>query len=118
MGAKIKNELGKIYIDETVISDIIGISAMECYGLVGMASKSATSGLVELLKRENVSKGVKLQIKEDMLTIDLYIVVQFGTNISTVAQNLRDKIKYSVETIIGIKIDAVNIHVKDVRVQK
>ncbi|PAB58876.1 Asp23/Gls24 family envelope stress response protein [Anaeromicrobium sediminis] len=118
MGAKLKNDLGNIHIDENVISEIIGMSAMECYGLVGMASKSAASGLTELLRRGNMSKGVRIESDGDKLSIDLYIVIQFGTRIGTVAQNVMDKVKYNVETTTGLKVEKVNINVKDVRVQK
>lgn len=118
MVAKLDNKLGSIFIDNEVLGSIAGISAMECYGLVDMSKKSAASGLAELLKRENVSKGVKVRSEKNEIIIDLYVVVEFGTKISTVAKNIIDKVKYNIETITGLKVKQVNINVQGVRVEK
>ncbi|WIF94595.1 Asp23/Gls24 family envelope stress response protein [Caminicella sporogenes] len=117
MAVKLENEYGYIYINSEVISSIAGAAAMECYGLVGMASKSAAGGIVKLLKRENLSKGVKVHIEENYVIIDLFVIVQFGTKISVVAQNIIDKVKYSVEEQIGLKVKKININIEGVRVQ-
>ncbi|MDD2573260.1 MAG: Asp23/Gls24 family envelope stress response protein [Firmicutes bacterium] len=116
MTAKIDNSLGSILISEDVLTNIAGIATMECYGLVGMASKSSADGIVELLKKEYLSKGVKVYTEEDALVIDLCIVVKFGTKISAIAQNIIDKVKYSVETMTGMEVKKVNVNVKGVRV--
>jgi uncharacterized alkaline shock family protein YloU len=116
MTARIDNALGSIFIGEDVLANIAGIATIECYGLVGMASKSSTDGIVELLKKEHLSKGVKVYSEEEKLIIDLYIVVEFGTKISAVAQNIIDKVKYSVETMTGMEVKKVNVNVKGVRV--
>ncbi|MCT4606395.1 MAG: Asp23/Gls24 family envelope stress response protein [Marinisporobacter sp.] len=118
MGALLKNKLGNIIIDHEVIASIAGAAAMECYGLVGMSKKSKTSGITELLKRENQNKGVKVSSKENEVIIDLYIVVEFGTRISTVAQNIIDKVKYNIEISTGLKVKQVNINIQGVRVEK
>lgn len=117
MTAKIENEYGSITVSDEVLANIAGIATMECYGLVGMASKSSADGIVELLRREHLSKGVKVYTEEEnSLVIDLYIVVEFGTRISTVAQNIIDKVKYTVETMTGMKVKKVNVNVQGVRV--
>lgn len=118
MAANLNNELGNIFIDNEVLASIAGISAMECYGLVGMSKKSTTSGLSELLKRENLSKGVKVYTENNEIVIDLFIVVEFGTKISTVARNIIERVKYSIETITGLSVKQVNINVQGVRVEK
>lgn len=116
MVGKLENELGSITISEEVLATIAGIATMECYGLVGMASRNSADGIVELLRREHLSKGVKVYTEEDNLVIDLYIVVEFGTKISVVAQNIIEKVKYSVETMTGMKVKKVNVNVQGVRV--
>lgn len=116
MPAKTKTEYGEINVSEEVLASIAGLATIECYGLVGMASKSAKDGFVELLKRENLSKGVKVTAVDEELTIDLYIIVEFGTRISTVADNIMSKVKYSVEKLTGLKVKSVNINVQGVRV--
>ncbi|QZY57113.1 Asp23/Gls24 family envelope stress response protein [Crassaminicella profunda] len=118
MGATLSNKLGNIFIDHEVLASIAGVAAMECYGLVGMAKKSKASGIVELLKRENQNKGVKVSSENDEIIIDLFVVVGFGTRISTVAQNIIDKVKYNIETITGLKVKQVNINIQGVRVEK
>ncbi|MCT4662475.1 MAG: Asp23/Gls24 family envelope stress response protein [Tissierellales bacterium] len=118
MNTTLTNEYGNIVIEENAISFIAANAAMTCYGLVGMSSKSATDGFFELLKLENQTKGVKVKIEEDKLFIDLYVVIQFGTKISVVANNIIDTVKYNVENFTGIEVEKVAVHVQDVRVQK
>ncbi|MDK2918335.1 MAG: hypothetical protein PWQ37_1068 [Candidatus Petromonas sp.] len=117
MTAKIENSMGSVYISNDVISTIAGASAIECYGLVGMASKSAADGIVRLLKKENLDKGVKIHIEDNSVIIDLYIIVQFGTKISVVANNIIEKVKYNVENQTGMTVKKVNINIEGVRVQ-
>lgn len=116
MPGKISNELGTIYISEDLLANIAGLAAMECYGLVGMASKKGKDGIVELLKRENLSKGVKVIENQGKLTINLYVIIEFGIKISVVAENIIDKVKYTVENLTGLKVVQVNVNVESVRV--
>ncbi|MFZ5352620.1 MAG: Asp23/Gls24 family envelope stress response protein [Bacillota bacterium] len=116
MSAKIKTQYGEIYISDDVIATIAGLATTECYGLVGMSVKSAKDGIVELLKRDSMSKGVKVTAEDDQIIIDLYIIVEFGTKISTVADNIISKVKYTMETMTGLKVKSVNINVQGVRV--
>jgi len=109
---------GNITIDDQVFATLAGLAAMECYGVVGMASRNATQGIFELLKREQLTKGIKVVTIDDKITIDLYIVLQYGVKISVVADNIISRIKYSVETFSGVSVENVNIFVQGVRVQK
>ncbi|MDD4779844.1 MAG: Asp23/Gls24 family envelope stress response protein [Tissierellia bacterium] len=118
MSIKSVNEYGNITIDDQVIATIAGISAMECYGIVGMASKNATEGFFELLKREQLTKGIKVSTIEEKIIIDLYAVFQYGVKISVVAENVISNVKYSVESFLGVQVEKVNIFVQGVRVQK
>ena len=118
MSIKAVNEYGNITIDDQVIATIAGISAMECYGIVGMASKNATEGFFELLKRDQLTKGIKVNTIEDKINIDLYAVFQYGVKISVVAENVISNVKYSVESFLGVQVEKVNIFVQGVRVQK
>lgn len=118
MSIKVVNENGCVTIDDQVIATIAGIAAMECYGIVGMATKNATEGFFELLRKDQLTKGIKVTAEEDRVTIDLYAVLQFGVKISAVAQNIISNVKYSVENLSGVEVDKVNIFVQGVRVQK
>lgn len=118
MSINITNEIGSISIDDQVVASIAGMSAMECYGVVGMATKSATEGFLVLMKKEQLSKGVRVHSEEEKITIELHIVLQFGVRISVVAENIISKVKYNVESLVGIEVNKVNIFVQGVRVQK
>ena len=116
MSAKIKNEFGTIEIDKQVIAQIAYKAAMESYGLVGLAHKS--KGIVELLKGENATKGVSVQELEDgTIAIELYVIMQYGTNISTVANNIIDKVKYTLEKMTAIKVSRIDVNVQGIRVK-
>ncbi len=96
MPAKLSNRFGEIYISDDVLANIAGLHTIECYGLVGMASKNAKDGLVELLRRDNLSKGVKITAEGEDIIVDLFVIVKFGTKISTVADNIISKVKYTL----------------------
>lgn len=115
---KKENDLGKIVIDNNVISTIAGLSAMESYGIVGMASKNAKDGLFELLKWDYMSKGVNVNSENDTVTIDLHVILEFGVKISVVASNIMDNVKFSVENLTGLRVDKVNVLVQGIRVEK
>ena len=113
---KIKNELGTISVVEDVINTVAGYAAIECIGIVAMASKRATDGLVELLGRENLKRGVRAVLNEDSVSINLYIIVEYGVSIAAVAKNVVETVKYRVENLIGVKVDQVNVTVEGIRV--
>ena len=111
------NDLGKIDYSEEVLGKIVGLSTMECYGGVGMVSKNATEGLWEIMRIENLSKGVKLNFNEDnKLVIELFVMVEYGTKISVIANNIIKKVRYSVENFTGLKVSSVTVNVQAVRV--
>src|SRR6056297_940122 len=112
MSIKINNKHGNINIDDQVIASLSGISAMECYGIVGMSSKNATDGFIEMLKKENITKGVKVTTKDNKLIIDLYVILQYGIKISTVAENIVSKVKYTVEKNTDLNVTSVNVNVQ------
>ena len=118
MPAKINNEYGDIIIEDNVLATIAGLAAMECYGLVGMASRGAGDGLSKLLLLDNLTKGVKVTTEDYGIVIDLFIIVEYGIGISTVAQNIIEKVKYAVEDATDIEVNEVNVNVQGIRVQK
>lgn len=118
MPAREKNQFGYIDIDDNVIATIAGLSAMESYGIVGMASKNATDGFFELLKKDNLSKGVKIYSEQNEIIIDLHVILQYGIKISVVAENIIEKVKFNVENLTGLKVKKVNVYVQGIRVEK
>ncbi|GMA49104.1 hypothetical protein GCM10025857_04610 [Alicyclobacillus contaminans] len=117
MPKTMETPLGTIAVSEDVIATTAGFAAMDCYGLVGMASrKQVKDSLSELLGRENPGRGVEVRVRDDEVQVDLYIIVSYGINIYEVAQNVRDKVRYVLTETIGIAVDKVNIFVQGVRV--
>jgi len=116
MACKIINEHGSLIIDSEVISKIAGCAAIECYGIVGMAAKNVKDGFAQLLKRESLTKGIKTTENETGLTIDLHIIVEYGTNIPAISESLISTVKYKVEDSVGINVEKVNIFVEGIRV--
>ncbi len=112
----IKNELGNIFIDNEVIARIAGMAAMDCYGIVGMAIKNVKDGFVHLLKRESLTKGIKLYDNDNLLSLDLHIIVEFGTNISAIVETLTSTVKYRLEENLGFNVDKINIFIEGIRV--
>lgn len=117
MSKTIDTPLGNVIIEDEVIATICGVAAIDCYGLVGMASrKQVKDSLTQLLGRENPGRGVEVHFAGDDLSVDLYIIVSYGTNIYEVAQNVRDKVRYVLGESMGIDVQRVNIFVQGVRV--
>lgn len=116
MSVKVVNKYGNIEIDKQVIAQIAYRAAMESYGLVGLAYK--TKDIVELLKGENATKGVKVEELEDnSIAIELFVIIQYGTNISTVANNIIDRVKYTVENVTSVKVSKIDVNVQGIRVK-
>jgi uncharacterized alkaline shock family protein YloU len=113
---KIENEYGSVTIDREVVARLAGLAAMDVYGIVGMAAKNVKDGIVQLLKKESLSKGVIINSKDGALTIDLHIIVEYGTNIHAIADTLISNVKYRVEDQTGLSVGKVNISVEGVRV--
>lgn len=117
MAIKMKTQLGVIDITKDVVAIIAGGAAIDCYGIVGMASqKQLKDGITELLKKENFTRGVVIREEEDDIHIDMYIIVSYGTRISEVAHNVQTKVKYQLEQMLGLTVDSVNIYVQGVKV--
>ncbi|EEJ75043.1 hypothetical protein HMPREF0545_0183 [Ligilactobacillus salivarius DSM 20555 = ATCC 11741] len=117
MAVKIQNQLGNIDISNDVIATVVGGAATEIFGIVGMASKNQIrDNLNEILRRDNYSKGVVVRQQEDGVAIDVYIIAGYGTKISEVCRNVQSKVKYNLESMLGVKAESVNVIVQGVRV--
>lgn len=117
MKGSMSTELGIITIDQDVIAKYAGTVAVECFGIVGMATVSMKDGLVKLLKQESLTKGIQVNISEDNgITLDFHIIVAYGVSISAVTDNLISNVKYKVEEFSGMTVDKINVYIEGVRV--
>lgn len=117
MSIELKTKFGQIDISNDVIATIAGGAAIDCYGIVGMASKNQIKdGLTDILRKENFTRGVIVRQVDDEVHIDMYIIVSYGTKISEIAHNVQSKVKYTLDKTVGLAVDTVNIYVQGVRV--
>ncbi|MBP3952077.1 Asp23/Gls24 family envelope stress response protein [Bacillus suaedae] len=117
MSIEMKTQLGTVDVSKDVVATIAGGAAIDCYGIVGMASqKQLKDGITDLLGKENFRRGVVIREEEEQIHIDMYIIVSYGTKISEVAYNVQTKVKYQLEQMLGLDVDSVNIFVQGVRV--
>ena len=115
MKGSMSTDLGIITIDPEVIAKYAGSVAVECFGIVGMAAVSMKDGLVKLLKRESLTHGITVVVQDNHISIDFHVIVAYGVNISTIADNLVNNVKYKVEAFTGMEIEKINIYVEGVR---
>ena len=117
MKGSMSTDLGIITIDPEVIAKYAGSVAVECFGIVGMAAVSMKDGLVKLLKKESLTKGIQVGISdENKITLNFHVVVASGVSISAVTDNLISNVKYKVEEFTGMSVDKINIYIEGVRV--
>ena len=116
MKKMMNTNMGNISIDSDVIANYAGSVAIECIGVVGMASVNVKDGLVKLLKLNDLSRGVTVHVDNAGLTIDFHLIVAYGVNILAVSDNLISNVKYKVEEFTGFPVEKINIFVEGVRV--
>ena len=106
------NEQGSVNVSTNVYSDIAGTAASNCFGVKGMAARSVTDGVYHLLRKESMSKGVRVEFHEDdTLSIDLHIMVDNGVNLNAVGASIISEVRYVVAKCTGTEVRAVNVYV-------
>ena len=113
---KVQNEKGEIRISGEVFSNITGAVATSCYGVKGMAMRSATDGLIHLLKRESMAKGVNVTYNEDgSVSVELHIIVENGVNLVAVSRSIMSEVRYTVSRMTGFEVRNVDVCVDSMR---
>lgn len=109
---KLDNDIGSICISSEVITWLAGDAATRCFGVKGMASRAKESGLVQLLRRESMTKGVFVTSDEDgSLSIELHIVVDHGVNLAALSSSIMNEVSYKVSTATGVNVRCVNVFI-------
>ena len=112
-----ENEQGSLNVSTRVYLDIAGTVASNCFGVKGMAARSMKDGFYHLLRKESLSKGVRVEFHEDeTITIDLHIIVDNGVNLRTVAESIIERVSYEVTQYTGTKVRAVNVYVDSMQI--
>ena len=115
-GTSMNTHMGNVAIGNDVIAHYAGSIAMECFGIVGMAGINVKDGLVKLLKKESMTRGINVSIRNNKLTINFHVIVAYGVSILAVTDNLISNVKYKLEEFTGIEVAKINIFVEGVRV--
>lgn len=108
---------GAIHIANDVLADIAGFAALESYGIVGMTSPTKAEGVAQLLPRQKLRKGVKVVGADSGVEIDLYVVIEHGTNLAEVSHNLSNLVTHRLTEMADIAVARVDVHVMDVKVR-
>lgn len=108
---------GTVTYANDVIATIAGLAVMEVPAVAGM-SGGMVDGIVELVGRKNLTKGIKVEVGNHEAAIDVYVVIQFGAKIQDTAVSIQESVKKAVETMTGLKVIEVNVHVQGVQFEK
>ena len=106
---------GIVEIDEGVIQDMIGYVALTNYGVAGMASPSFSDGIATMLPMQKLRRGIKLKNNGESVDIELFIIVQDGTNLSVVSENLADTVRYALKEYLGVPVGELSINIQGVK---
>lgn len=116
MDGTIMRSVGEVSIDPNVIAKYAGSAAVECFGIVGMASISVKDGLAKLLYKESLTHGVNVEVVNNEINIKFHVIVSYGVSIKAVCENLIENVKYKVEDFTGLKINKIKVYVEGVRI--
>lgn len=114
---EINNEFGTIRIADEVVATVAGLAAVEVEGVAAMSGGWGTD-LVEKLGKKNFGKGIKVEVINDETKIDIFLVIEFGYPIPQVAADVQREVKQAVETMTGLNVTLVNVHIVGVQLKK
>lgn len=114
---RFETDKGVITVSSQVFSNIAGMAATNCFGVKGMAVRSRTDGLVHLLRREALDKGVRVTFNDDdTISIDLHIMMDHGINIAAVCPSIINRVNYDVNKATGVTVKEVNVYIDSISV--
>jgi uncharacterized alkaline shock family protein YloU len=109
------NPYGSIHISARAIATIAYQATIKSYGVVGLASKNIVDGLAHLIVKDP-THGIEVNYEDDQIDIDVYVVVQYGTRIKSVANSVVNTVRFNVEKALGLPINNINVHVQGMRI--
>jgi len=109
--------LGMIDISASAVATIASQAINQCYGVVGMANKNLANGIATMLSRDT-RRGIDVNIEDDGIIIDVYVIVEYGVRIKAVAESIQHTVKFHVEKAIGLDVLEVNVFVQGLRLSK
>jgi uncharacterized alkaline shock family protein YloU len=109
------HSLGRIEVSTAAIASIANEAVLGCYGIVGTANKDLAKGIANLLSPES-KRGIEVRVNDGQITIDIYVIIEYGTRIAAVARSVMNVVKFNVERALGVPVAEVNVHVEGLRV--
>ncbi|UYN90325.1 MAG: Asp23/Gls24 family envelope stress response protein [Anaerolineales bacterium] len=106
---------GSIHVSPRAVATVAYQAAVQSYGVVGLAAKNFLDGVSNFIVKDP-THGIEVSYDEGAINIDIYIVVEYGTNIKTIAASVAQTVRYNVEKALGLPIQHVNVHVQGLRV--
>lgn len=113
----IEDNFGSIDISPTAVTTIASRAVNQCYGVVGMANKNLVNGITNLLSRD-AQRGIDVIVEDGEITIDVYVIIEYGTRIRTVAESVQNTVEFHVEKALGLPVRAVNVYIQGLRLDK
>jgi len=116
MARETGGELGRIEVSPHAVAAVVAEAVMSCYGVVGMAPRNLRDGLDVILHRDSLERGIRVQLREGRITVEVFVVVEYGTRIREVGKNVADAIRFAVDRSLGIPVDMVTVNIQGLRV--
>ena len=110
-----KTPLGSIHVSPRAIASIAYHAALQSYGVVGLASKNLVNGLTQALVKDPI-KGVEVAYDGRQINIELYVIIEYGTRIKSVANSVSNAVRFQVEKALGMRVNEINVHVRGLRI--
>lgn len=109
---------GKLHVANDVLADMVGHAALECYGVVGMVAPNAADGIAKILPPSRLRRGITLDATDSGVHVDLHVVIEYGTNINAVSQNLIEAVSFVLKEQARVPVEGIEVHVEGVKVRK
>ncbi|GAB4498620.1 MAG: Asp23/Gls24 family envelope stress response protein [Anaerolineales bacterium] len=109
------NSIGSIHISRQAIATIAWQAARQSYGVVGLAAKNFADDIANILVKDP-THGVDVRYEDNQIDIDLYIIIEYGTRVKSVANSVANTVRYQVEKALGLPVRSINVHVQGLRV--
>lgn len=116
MALTTQNKFGKITISDDVVSAIASRAASECYGVVDLVSRRFKESLNHLFGKGQLGKGVSVQVADNLIYVEVFVILKMGVNVEAVKKSLSDAVKFSVESYTGMRVKRVHVNVVGIRV--
>lgn len=109
---------GELHVANDVLAEIVGNAALECYGIVGMANPNVADGMAKMLPKSRIRRGIMVDTTDVGVHVSIYVIIEYGTNITAVSRNLKDAVRYALTEYARVPVDSIDVHVQGVRVRK